>query len=87
MALAAREYPIRVRCGAARVVPTEAAMEQRAVTEDDWDDKEKLAAFRAAVQAGADDIAAGRYRSFHSADELSRFLREEADKILGRNPA
>ena len=26
-------------------------MEQRAVTEDDWDDKEKLAVFRAAVQA------------------------------------
>ena len=65
-------------------LPTDAAMEQRAVTEDDWDDKEKLAAFRAAVQAGADDIEAGRFISFSSTDELRRFVKAKFDAALAR---
>jgi putative addiction module CopG family antidote len=45
----------------------------------------RLKALRHAAQVGIDDIEAGRYRIFGSADELEDHLTELADAVLGDN--
>ena len=54
-------------------------VEQREATHE-----AKLAALRAAIQIGEDDIAAGRYKDFHSAAELRAHLQGIADAAIHR---
>jgi hypothetical protein len=42
----------------------------------------KLAALRAAVKVGEDDIKAGRYQTFESAGALRRYLQDLADTAI-----
>lgn len=44
----------------------------------------KLAALRAAIQVGIDDIEAGRYTEFASVDDLARHLRERSEAAIRR---
>ena len=48
-------------------------------------DEERIAAFRAAVQVGLDDAAAGRYIEFESADAMADYLLERAHRIIAEN--
>lgn len=42
----------------------------------------KLARLRASVQAGIDDMEAGRYETFESAEALARNWNDEAERII-----
>jgi antitoxin ParD1/3/4 len=42
----------------------------------------KLAALRAAVKVGDDDIKAGRYQTFESAADIKRFVDELTESVL-----
>jgi antitoxin ParD1/3/4 len=50
----------------------------RLIESRDAEEKARLAALRAAVQVGIDDIEAGRYRSFASPGALRRYLKTSA---------
>ena len=48
------------------------------------DGANRLAALRAALQVGRDDLDAGRFLSFPDAASLRRYLLEQAEDVLGR---
>ena len=56
----------------------------RELERQDGEYEAKLAALRAAIQLGIDDIEAGRYTEFNSAAELQTHLRGIADQVLSR---
>jgi antitoxin ParD1/3/4 len=51
------------------------------------DDALKLAALRAAVQVGIDDMEAGRYRTFETPEALDQFVDELTERAIARNAA
>jgi hypothetical protein len=53
-----------------------------AVEADDAVYAAKLAALRAAVKVGDDDIKAGRYQTFESAESLRRYLQDLVDATM-----
>jgi antitoxin ParD1/3/4 len=55
----------------------------RLVESQEADDAAKLAALRAAVQVGIDDLEAGRYQSFASAAEVERYVMSIARETPG----
>lgn len=48
----------------------------------DTEGEARLKALRDAVQVGIDDLEAGRFRMFRTADELSRYMRDQTDKAI-----
>jgi antitoxin ParD1/3/4 len=56
----------------------------RLIESRDAEEKARLAALRAAVQVGLDDIEAGRYRSFASPGALRRRLKTAAKTAIKR---
>jgi len=50
----------------------------------DAEDAAKLAALRAAVQVGIDDMEAGRYRTFESRETIRDYMRNLADAAIAR---
>lgn len=57
----------------------------RLVERREAEDEAKLRALRAAVQVGIDDMEAGRYRSFASAEELDKYIVGVTEEELARN--
>jgi antitoxin ParD1/3/4 len=56
----------------------------RMLERDDEDHEAKLAALRAAVQVGIDDVEAGRYRHFDSMDDAVDHLQAVAQAAIHR---
>lgn len=56
----------------------------RVLEREDREHEAKLAALRAAIQVGIDDIEAGRYTEFASVADLQTHLRGIADQVLRR---
>ena len=56
----------------------------RLLERDDEDHAAKLAALRAAVQVGIDDVEAGRYRDFDSMDDAVDHLQAVAQAAIRR---
>ena len=56
----------------------------RLLERDDADHEAKLAALRAAVQVGIDDIEAGRYQEFGSIDDAVDHLEKVAQAAIRR---
>ena len=54
----------------------------RLVEERNREEKAKLKALREAIQVGIDDLEAGRYTTFHSSEELRRFLRQVTEEAI-----
>lgn len=59
----------------------------RLIERRDAEDEARLKALRAAVQVGIDDIEAGRYRDFDSADALADYLERMTDETLSERRA
>lgn len=59
----------------------------RLVERREAEDEAKLRALRAAVQVGIDDMAAGRYRSFASPEELDDYILRLTEEVLTRDDA
>jgi antitoxin ParD1/3/4 len=57
----------------------------RLVQQRDAEDKARLAALRQAARVGADDFAAGRYRSSADGEALRGHLATRAAKVLNRS--
>ena len=47
-------------------------------------DEERLARFKAAVQVGLDDLAAGRSRTFHDLESLAAYFDEIIEQAIKR---
>lgn len=56
----------------------------RLIETRDAEDAAKLAALRAAVQVGIDDIEAGRCRTFESDADIERFVHDLTEDVLAR---
>lgn len=54
----------------------------RLIERREAEDAAKLARLRAAVQAGIDDMEAGRFETFESAEALADDFRAEAERII-----
>jgi antitoxin ParD1/3/4 len=54
----------------------------RLVEQRDAEEKAKLEALRAAVQVGLDDMAAGRFQAFETAETLDEHFQALTDKVL-----
>lgn len=59
----------------------------RLIERRDAEDEARLKALRAAVQVGIDDIEAGRYQDFDSADALADYLERMTDEALSERGA
>jgi antitoxin ParD1/3/4 len=59
----------------------------RLVEQREAENEARLAALRAAARVGIEDIAAGRYRSFTTADAASEHLEALTEQILTRDDA
>jgi antitoxin ParD1/3/4 len=59
----------------------------RLIERRDSEDEARLAALRAAVQVGIDDIEAGRYQTFDNADALADYLTRMTDEVLSERQA
>lgn len=55
----------------------------RLVQQREAEDAARLVALREAANAGLEDFAAGRYRTFRTGETLRNHLAERAKKILG----
>ena len=56
----------------------------RELERQDGEYEAKVAALRAAIQLGIDDIEAGRYTEFASVDDLALHLRERSEAAIRR---
>lgn len=56
----------------------------RLIESRDADEKARLAALRAAIQVGIDDVEGGRFRSFESPGALRRYLKSAAKTAIKR---
>lgn len=56
----------------------------RLIETRDAEDEAKLAALRAAVQVGIDDVEAGRCRTFESREDIRNYMRNLADAAIAR---
>jgi antitoxin ParD1/3/4 len=56
----------------------------RVLEREDSEHEAKLAALRAAVQVGIDDLEAGRYKEFRSMDDLATHLRGVGEAAIRR---
>jgi antitoxin ParD1/3/4 len=59
----------------------------RMIERRDANEKARLEALRAAVQVGIDDIEAGRFQDFESADALADYLDRMTDDVLAERRA
>lgn len=55
----------------------------RELERQDGEHEAKLAALRAAIQLGDDDIKAGRYVTLRGADEIQAHFRRLTDEVVG----
>jgi antitoxin ParD1/3/4 len=59
----------------------------RLIEQREAEDEARLAALREAARIGIEDIAAGRYRSFATAEAASEYLEALTEQILARDDA